>query len=246
MGLVPDGPGMRQRPVVVCLHGGPGLTTACRSRIWRRWLMWRSWYCLITVATAAVTAARRSGGISIPGSMTYLAFGAALEIERPILPGQSFGSYVALGVAACYTELAGKLIVSSGTGRIRFDPAAVPGLVVAGMEHQRPGRRRKWVIRWLDVVLTLRSKIGQSLFPPVHWRAECQLCAVACFDTSRRRAAPNEPAVRQGVIADALSSSRRAVARRWDPAVPWPRWGSRCRARPAPPRALGRVTTPAL
>ncbi len=25
MGLVPDGPGMRQRPVVVCLHGGPGL-----------------------------------------------------------------------------------------------------------------------------------------------------------------------------------------------------------------------------
>src|SRR5260221_12071449 len=24
MGLVPDGPGMRQRPVVVCLHGGPG------------------------------------------------------------------------------------------------------------------------------------------------------------------------------------------------------------------------------
>src|SRR5260221_14767294 len=101
--------------------------------------MWRSWYSLITVATAAVTAARRSGGISIPGSMTYLAFCAALDIERPILLGQSFGSFVALGVAARYPELAGKVILASGSGRIPSDPAAVPVLVVAGMEHQRPG-----------------------------------------------------------------------------------------------------------
>jgi pimeloyl-ACP methyl ester carboxylesterase len=39
------------------------------------------------------------------------------------LLGQSFGSFVALGVAARYPELAGKLIVSSGAGQIRFDRA---------------------------------------------------------------------------------------------------------------------------
>src|SRR5258708_3769478 len=223
MGLVPDGPGMRQRPVVVCLHGGPGFDHSMLKPYLAP---------LADVAQLVFLDHRGNGrsGRSTPERWnldTWIddvhAFCAALEIERPILLGHSFGSFVALGVAAGYPELAGKLIVSSGTGRIRFDPAAVPVLVVAGMEHQRPGRRRKWVIRWLDVVLTLRSKIGQSPFPPVRWRAECQLCAVACFDTSRRRAAPNEPAVRQGVIADALSSSRRAVARRGHPAVPWPR-----------------------
>jgi pimeloyl-ACP methyl ester carboxylesterase len=51
------------------------------------------------------------------------AFCATLEIERPILLGQSFGSFVALGVAARYPQLPRKLIVSSGAGRIRFDRA---------------------------------------------------------------------------------------------------------------------------
>jgi proline iminopeptidase len=31
MGLVPDGPVMRERPVIVCLHGGPGFATRSAS-----------------------------------------------------------------------------------------------------------------------------------------------------------------------------------------------------------------------
>jgi proline iminopeptidase len=49
------------------------------------------------------------------------AFCDALEIERPILLGQSFGGFVAAGVAARYPERPAKLILSSTSARIRQD-----------------------------------------------------------------------------------------------------------------------------
>ncbi|HEY2940387.1 MAG TPA: alpha/beta hydrolase, partial [Gaiellaceae bacterium] len=47
----------------------------------------------------------------------------ALELEHPVILGQSFGGVVALGVAIRHPELAGKLIVSSSIGRFRLDRA---------------------------------------------------------------------------------------------------------------------------
>ena len=50
-------------------------------------------------------------------------FCEALEIERPVLFGQSFGGMVALGTAIRHPELPGKLIVSSSAAKIRLDRA---------------------------------------------------------------------------------------------------------------------------
>jgi pimeloyl-ACP methyl ester carboxylesterase len=123
MGLVPDGPAMRQRPVVVCLHGGPGFDHS----------MLKAYLAPLADVAQLVFLDHRGNGRSDRSTPerwnldTWIddvrAFCDALEIERPILLGQSFGSFVALGVAARYPELPGKLIVSSGAGRIRFDRA---------------------------------------------------------------------------------------------------------------------------
>jgi proline iminopeptidase len=52
-----------------------------------------------------------------------LEFCAALEVEHPILLGQSFGGVVALAVAARHPELPAKLVVSSSLARFRPDRA---------------------------------------------------------------------------------------------------------------------------
>lgn len=123
MGLVPDGPGMRERPVVLCLHGGPGFDHS----------MLRPYLAPLADVVQLVFLDHRGNGRSdesVPEHWnldTWIddvrAFCAALEIERPILLGQSFGGIVALGVASRYPELAAKLVVSSGAARIRFDRA---------------------------------------------------------------------------------------------------------------------------
>jgi|SRR5215472_12554933 len=123
MGLVPDGPGMRQRPVVICLHGGPGFDHS----------MLKPYLAPLTDVAQLIFLDHRGNGRSDQSTpewwnlSTWIddvrAFCAALEIEQPILLGHSFGSFVALGVASRYPELPGKLVVSSGAARVRFDRA---------------------------------------------------------------------------------------------------------------------------
>jgi pimeloyl-ACP methyl ester carboxylesterase len=120
-GLVPDGPLMRERPAVVCLHGGPGFDhNTIRGAL----------SALADVAQLVFLDQRGNGRSdrSTPDRWnldTWIddipAFCEALELERPILLGQSFGGFVALGVAARYPGLPAKLIVSSSAGRIRMD-----------------------------------------------------------------------------------------------------------------------------
>lgn len=120
-GLVAEGPAMRERPVVICLHGGPGFdhTTIKES--------------LAPLADVAqlVFVDQRGNGRSDRSTHdrwnldTWIddvpAFCEALGIERAILLGQSFGGFVALGVAARYPDLPAKLVVSSSAARIRVD-----------------------------------------------------------------------------------------------------------------------------
>jgi len=121
MGLVPDGPTMRERPTLLCLHGGPGFDHT----------MLKTWLAPLADVAQLVFLDHRGQGRSDPGSEEEWnldnwiedvpAFCEALGIERPILLGQSFGGIVALGVAIRHPDLASKLIVSSSIARFRRD-----------------------------------------------------------------------------------------------------------------------------
>ncbi len=123
MGLVPAGAVMHERPVVVCLHGGPGFDHS----------MLKPYLTTLSDVAQLVFVDHRGNGRSDTSTPEHWnldtwiddmpAFCSALGIERPILLGQSFGAIAALGVASRYPELPAKLIVSSGAARIRFDRA---------------------------------------------------------------------------------------------------------------------------
>lgn len=122
-GLVPEGPTMRERPVIVCLHGGPGFDHSTLK------------HNLMPLADDAqlVFLDHRGQGRSDESTPDRWNFNTwiedlrgfcdALEIERPVLFGQSFGGMVALGTAIRHPELPGKLIVSSSAAKIRLDRA---------------------------------------------------------------------------------------------------------------------------
>jgi pimeloyl-ACP methyl ester carboxylesterase len=123
IGLVPEGPTMRERPVLICLHGGPGFDHS----------MLKSSLAPLADAAQVVFPDHRGQGRSDQSSPEHwnldtwiqdvVDFCDALELERPVILGQSFGGVVALGVAIRHPELAWKLIVSSSIGRFRLDRA---------------------------------------------------------------------------------------------------------------------------
>lgn len=123
MGLVPDGPAMRERPVIVCLHGGPGFD---HSSI-------KPYLAPLSDYAQLVFYDHRGQGRSDPSTPerwnldTWIddlrGFCDALGLERPVLLGQSFGGIVALGAAIRHPELPARLIVSSSIARFRLDRA---------------------------------------------------------------------------------------------------------------------------
>src|SRR5437764_930857 len=104
MGLVPDGPTMRE-PIVVCLHGGPGSDHTTL----------KPYLAPLADDAQLVFPDQRGNGRSDESSPdrwnldTWVedmhGFCEALGIERPIIFGQSFGGIVAVGVAIRYPEL---------------------------------------------------------------------------------------------------------------------------------------------
>ena len=123
MGLVPDGARMRERPVLLVLHGGPAFDhTVSKDPL-----------ALLEDVAQVVFVDQRACGRSDVGPRekwnldTWIddidAFCSTLELEHPILVGTSFGGFVALGVAARYPELPVRLIVSSSAARVRQDRA---------------------------------------------------------------------------------------------------------------------------
>jgi proline iminopeptidase len=110
-GLVPDGPSMRERPIVLLLHGGPGFDHA---------------YFMPQLSELADTAQlvyldqRGQGRSGRPPLDTCTieqmaddaaAFCRTLGIARPAVLGHSFGGFVALHLAVRHPELVGRLIL---------------------------------------------------------------------------------------------------------------------------------------
>jgi len=121
--LVPDGPTMRERPTLLVLHGGPGFDHTGLASLFEP---------LADTAQLVLVDHRgqgRSDGDDpaawnldhwVPDIADLC---DALELDRPIILGQSFGGVVALAVAARYPALPSKLVVSSSLAKFRPDRA---------------------------------------------------------------------------------------------------------------------------
>jgi pimeloyl-ACP methyl ester carboxylesterase len=123
MGLVPDGPLMREVPTLLCLHGGPGSDHSAL----------KAFLTPLADDVQLVLYDQRGHGRSdwsVPGRWnldTWIedvrGIVDALGLGRPVLLGSSFGGVVALGAAIRYPDLASRLIVSSSIARFRLDRA---------------------------------------------------------------------------------------------------------------------------
>jgi pimeloyl-ACP methyl ester carboxylesterase len=136
MGLVADGSTMRERPTIVCLHGGPGFDHS----------MLKPPLAPLADIAQLIFLDHRGQGRSDESSPQHWnletwiddvrAFCEVLGIERPIILGQSFGGIVALGIAIRHPELPAKLIISSSIAKFRLD-RALPMFEQLGGEQAR-------------------------------------------------------------------------------------------------------------
>jgi proline-specific peptidase len=110
---VPDGAEMRERPTLILLHGGPGFDHTSFKPAFSQY----------ADIAQVVYLDHRGNGRSYrePRDRWNLAqwgddlhaFCDALEIDKPIVMGQSFGGMVAMSYATRHPEHPGKLILSS-------------------------------------------------------------------------------------------------------------------------------------
>lgn len=147
--LAPDGPAMREKPTLLCLHGGPELDHAG----------FRPDFAPLADVAQVVYLDQRGHGRSARSKPArwsldewaddVAAFCTALGIERPIVLGTSFGGYVAMAYAIRHPEQpAGLILVSTsarGTGS-----AERRANVVAAFERRGGPEARAAVERAFD------------------------------------------------------------------------------------------------
>lgn len=119
--LVPEGERMAERPTLLLLHGGPGFDHSS----------FKPAFSPLAGLAQVVYLDHRGNGRSDPSDPgrwkleqwadDVRAFCEALEIERPVVLGQSFGGMVAMTYATRHPDHPGKLILSSTSARMRLD-----------------------------------------------------------------------------------------------------------------------------
>jgi pimeloyl-ACP methyl ester carboxylesterase len=119
--LRPEGPIMREVPTLILLHGGPGFDHSSLKPALSP---------LADVAQIVYLDQRGQGRSdrSTPDHWTLdqwaddvKGFCDALEIQRPVVMGDSFGGFVAMAYATRHPDHPGKLILSSTAARQRLD-----------------------------------------------------------------------------------------------------------------------------
>jgi proline iminopeptidase len=118
---VPDGPEMRERPTLILLHGGPGFDHSSFKPL----------FSALADTAQVVYLDHRGNGRSDRSTEDrwtldrwgddVRAFCEALEIERPVVLGQSFGGMVAMAYAARHPDHPARLILSSTSAKMRLE-----------------------------------------------------------------------------------------------------------------------------
>ena len=130
--LVPDGGAMRERPTLILLHGGPGFDHSNFKPAYSQ---------LADVAQVVYLDHRGNGRSDRSDPSTWTietwgddirAFCDALEIERPIVLGWSFGGFVAQSYAARHPDHPAKLILQSTAASWDLDRVVDGFRTVAG------------------------------------------------------------------------------------------------------------------
>jgi proline iminopeptidase len=113
VGLVPDGPQMREKPTLICMHGGPGFDHAA----------FKPAFSALADIAQIVYYDHRGHGRSDPRPVSEWTLDTwaddvvrlcdALGIVKPIVLGQSFGGFVAQRYIARHPEHASKVVLSS-------------------------------------------------------------------------------------------------------------------------------------
>jgi pimeloyl-ACP methyl ester carboxylesterase len=139
--LRPDGATMREVPTVVLLHGGPGFDHSNFKPDFSR----------LAEVAQVVYLDHRGNGRSDRGDPAkwnlpqwgddVRAFCEALEIERPIVLGLSFGGMVAMSYATRHPEHPGKLVLSSTAAKTRPDRSLEMFERLGGAEVREAARR---------------------------------------------------------------------------------------------------------
>lgn len=143
LGLVPVGTTLEQRPTLLLLHGGPGFDHS----------PFKPRFSQLADVCQVVYLDQRGQGRSDPSAPDrwtldqwaddVRSFCDALEINRPIVLGQSFGGFVALNYALRHPDHPARLILSSTTAKIRLD-RALPMFERLGGAHARQVAERFW------------------------------------------------------------------------------------------------------
>lgn len=120
VGLVPDGDGMREKPILLMLHGGPGFDHTG----------FKSAFSDLSDVAQVIFYDHRGNGRSEgddPATWNLTQWGDdvkglcdALGIVKPIVCGLSFGGFVAQSYATRYPDHPGKLILLSTVAKIDF------------------------------------------------------------------------------------------------------------------------------
>jgi pimeloyl-ACP methyl ester carboxylesterase len=141
-GLVPDGPTMREKPVMLLLHGGPGADHS----------LFKPSFGQLSDLVQLVYLDHRGCGRSEHGSASswslaqwgddVLGFCEALGIEQPIVFGGSFGGQVALSFATRYPTKLRKLILECTTAKMEIDVVLNAFERLGGIEARRIAEAR--------------------------------------------------------------------------------------------------------
>lgn len=164
-GLVPDGARMREKPVLLMLHGGPGFDHT----------MFKPAFSGLTDIAQVIYYDHRGQGRSggAPETWTLAQWGDdvkglcdALGIEKPIVFGGSFGGFVAQAYATRHPGHPAKLILSSTCAHVVYEDIFAAFERVGGTEARAVAEPY-----WLDPTLERRIKYLEKCFPLYNTRA---------------------------------------------------------------------------